>query len=46
MAPFGFINDGLEDEYFADAQGDVWQLGIWRSMALYVEVRVSFQKYK
>jgi len=26
MAPFGFINDGLEDEYFADAQGDVWQV--------------------
>ena len=26
MAPFGFINDGLEEEYFADAQGDVWQV--------------------
>ena len=26
MAPFGFISDGLEDEYFADAQGDVWQV--------------------
>ena len=26
MAPFGFISDGLEDEYFADAQGDVWQI--------------------
>ena len=23
MAPFGFIDDGLGDEYFADAQGDV-----------------------
>ena len=22
-APFGFINDGMDDEYFADAQGDV-----------------------
>ena len=26
MAPFGFIDDGLEDEYFADAQGDVWKV--------------------
>ncbi|AET72571.1 terminase large subunit [Synechococcus phage S-CAM8] len=26
MAPFGFMSDGLEDEYFADAQGDVWQV--------------------
>ena len=26
MAPFGFIDDGLDDEYFADAQGDVWQV--------------------
>ena len=26
MAPFGFISDGMEDEYFADAQGDVWQV--------------------
>jgi hypothetical protein len=26
MAPFGFIDDGMEDEYFADAQGDVWQV--------------------
>jgi hypothetical protein len=26
MAPFGFISDGLEDEYFADAQGEVWQV--------------------
>ena len=26
MAPFGFIDDGLGDEYFADAQGDVWQI--------------------
>ena len=26
MAPFGFISDGLDDEYFADAQGDVWQV--------------------
>ncbi|QIN97235.2 terminase large subunit [Synechococcus phage S-H25] len=26
MAPFGFVSDGLEDEYFADAQGDVWQV--------------------
>ena len=26
MAPFGFIDDGLEDEYFADAQGDLWQV--------------------
>jgi|TARA_Y100000033_G_scaffold1673_1_gene1527 hypothetical protein len=26
MAPFGFIDDGLGDEYFADAQGDVWQV--------------------
>ena len=25
MAPFGFVDDGLEDEYFADAQGDVWK---------------------
>ena len=25
MAPFGFMDDGLGDEYFADAQGDVWQ---------------------
>ena len=26
MAPFGFVDDGLEDEYFADAQGDVWKV--------------------
>jgi len=26
MAPFGFVDDGLSDEYFADAQGDVWQV--------------------
>jgi hypothetical protein len=26
MAPFGFMDDGLEDEYFADAQGEVWQV--------------------
>ena len=26
MAPFGFIDDGLDDEYFADAQGDVWKV--------------------
>jgi len=26
MAPFGFVSDGLEDEYFADAQGDVWKV--------------------
>ena len=26
MAPFGFVDDGLGDEYFADAQGDVWQI--------------------
>ena len=26
MAPFGFIDDGLDEEYFADAQGDVWKV--------------------
>ena len=26
MAPFGFVDDGMEDEYFADAQGDVWKV--------------------
>ena len=26
MAPFGFVDDGLGDDYFADAQGDVWQV--------------------
>ncbi len=26
MAPFGFMDDGLGEEYFADAQGDVWQI--------------------
>ena len=26
MAPFGFVDDGLGEEYFADAQGDVWQV--------------------
>ena len=25
MAPFGFMDDGLESEYYKDAQGDVWQ---------------------
>ena len=25
-APFGFISDGMDDEYFADAQGDVWKV--------------------
>jgi len=24
MAPFGFIDDGLESEYYKDAEGDVW----------------------
>ena len=26
MAPFGFINDGLEDNSFVDAEGDRWNL--------------------
>ena len=26
MSPFGFMDDGLGEEYFADAQGDVWQV--------------------
>ena len=26
MAPFGFVDDGLGEEYYADAQGDVWQV--------------------
>ena len=26
MAPFGFIDDGLEEDQFQDAQGDVWQV--------------------
>ena len=26
IAPFGFINDGLEDEVIVDAQGDRWSL--------------------
>ena len=26
MAPFGFVSDGMDDEYFADAQGDVWKV--------------------
>jgi len=26
MSPFGFVDDGMEDEYFADAQGDVWKV--------------------
>ena len=26
MAPFGFVTDGMEDDYFADAQGDVWRV--------------------
>ena len=26
MSPFGFMDDGLGDDYFADAQGDVWQV--------------------
>ena len=24
MAPFGFLNDGLSDDSFVDAQGDRW----------------------
>ena len=24
MAPFGFMDDGLGDDYYQDAQGDVW----------------------
>ena len=24
MAPFGFISDGVNDDSFVDAQGDVW----------------------
>ena len=26
MAPFGFVDDGMGEEYFADAQGDLWQV--------------------
>ena len=26
MAPFGFVSDGLEEDTFKDAQGDVWQV--------------------
>jgi len=26
MAPFGFVTDGLEEDQFKDAQGDVWQV--------------------
>ena len=26
MSPFGFVSDGMDDEYFADAQGDVWKV--------------------
>jgi len=26
MAPFGFIDDGLGQDYYKDAQGDVWQI--------------------
>tara|TARA_Y100000287_G_scaffold61575_1_gene48478 strand:- start:5742 stop:6755 length:1014 start_codon:yes stop_codon:yes gene_type:complete len=25
MAPFGFVDDGLEEGFYQDAQGDVWQ---------------------
>ena len=25
MAPFGFVDDGLDDDTFVDAQGEVWQ---------------------
>ena len=24
MAPFGFLDDGLEEEYIQDDQGEVW----------------------
>ena len=26
MAPFGFLNDGLDDDSFVDAQGDRWSM--------------------
>ena len=26
MSPFGFIDDGMDDEYVADAQGDLWKV--------------------
>tara|TARA_B100001029_G_scaffold55952_1_gene45138 strand:+ start:195 stop:1847 length:1653 start_codon:yes stop_codon:yes gene_type:complete len=26
MAPFGFVNDGLEDDHIIDAQGERWEL--------------------
>ena len=26
MAPFGFVSDGLEEDYIKDAQGDVWKV--------------------
>ena len=26
MEPFGFVDDGLGDEQFKDAQGDVWKV--------------------
>ena len=25
MAPFGFLNDGLDDDSFVDSEGDTWR---------------------
>ncbi len=39
MAPFGFINDGQEEEVFADAQGDVWKVAEYGDVAHMLEFR-------
>ena len=36
MAPFGFVTDGMEDEYFADAQGDVWKVAEYETDKSYM----------
>jgi hypothetical protein len=39
MAPFGFINDGLNDDTFVDVDGDVWHLDEYGDRAFMWEYR-------
>ncbi len=39
MAPFGFIQDGQEEEVFADAQGDVWKVAEYGDVAHMLDFR-------
>ena len=39
MAPFGFINDGLEDDVIVDAQGERWELAEYGDKSYMLDFR-------